>query len=114
MDVILALPGLEHFCNQGTNKMDFDIDAYEVSERLPKNNLTYDDELKNPLKKAVDSTKVRDEAIQNLEKESAELAKSILAPLALPAPRAPVRFKFSFKLPNPWVIGAIFLVLLRK
>jgi hypothetical protein len=93
--------------------MDFDIDAYEVSERLPKNNFSYDEEpAKHPLKKEVASTEIRDKAIQTLEQESTELAKSLLAPLAIPPPRAPARFKFAFKLPNPWAVGAIFIVLL--
>lgn len=97
----------------GHNKMDFDIDAYEVSERLPKNNIVYEDEpAKNPLKTNPVSSEVRDEALQELEHESIELAKTILAPLAVPATRPPARFKFAFKLPNPWVVGAIFIVLL--
>ena len=95
---------------------DFNIDDYEVSERLPKKQVDYDEEDFN-LKSKIPNFKIRDQAIENLEKESVDLAKTILAPFTVHKPAPPKRFKFNFKLPNPWIVGAIFLILvllLRK
>ena len=95
---------------------DFNIDDYEVSERLPKTQVDYEEEDFN-LKSKISNFKIRDQAIENLEKESLDLAKTILAPFAVHSPAPPKRFKFNFKLPNPWLVGAIFLILvllLRK
>ena len=61
---------------------DFNIDDYEISERLPKSKIDYDEEEFN-LKAKIANHKIRDQAIEELEKESMDLAKTVLAPFAV-------------------------------
>jgi len=86
------------------------MDAYEVSDRLPVNNVDYEEEFDLKIQKVLHED-IRSAALEKLMKDSALHAESLI-PKPIPPPQRQPQFKFAFKFPNPYIIAGVVLVLL--
>ena len=81
-----------------------------MSDRLPVNNIEYEEEFDLKIQKVLHED-IRSAALEKLMKDSVRHAQSLMPP-PLPVPVRQQQFKFAFKMPNPYIIAGVVLVLL--
>ena len=81
-----------------------------MSDRLPVNNIEYEEEFDLKIQKVLHED-IRSAALEKLMKDSVRHAQSLM-PAPLPVPVHQQQFKFAFKMPNPYIIAGVVLVLL--
>ena len=82
-----------------------------MSDRLPANNIDYEEEFDLKMQKVLHED-IRSAALEKLIKDSERHAESLIPKPIPPPPKPRQQFKFAFKMPNPYIIAGIVLVLL--